>query len=239
MGITRSTRRTMFHTDLHKATMVEILRNMYADPLLRTILGFKGGTAAMLFYDLPRFSVDLDFDLLDEQKKASVMARLQTILPQTGTVREAVEKRYTLFFLLSYDKDERNIKIEISKRPSGSRFTPMTHLGISMLVIVQEDAVANKLAALLTRKRFASRDVFDAWFFLKNHWPVRHALLQEKTGMSLSQALKTAEKRVERIKPTDLLSGLGELLDEKQKIWAKDHLVDDTLFYLRLYRESL
>lgn len=51
--------------DLHKNVFVDILRAVYSDPLLRNTLGFKGGTAAMLFYGLPRFSVDLDFNLLE------------------------------------------------------------------------------------------------------------------------------------------------------------------------------
>lgn len=185
---------------------------MYSDPVLRSILGFKGDTAAMLFYDLPRFSVDLDFDLLDPDKKQAVMTRLAALLPAFGTLKEATEKGFTLFFLLNYRKGQRNLKIEISKRPSGSTFTPKPYLGISMLVMTQEDMAANKLAALLTQKRFATRDIFDVWFFLKNQWPINDRLL---------------------------LAGLGELLDAKIKPWARDHLIEDTIFYLRLYRDSL
>lgn len=37
-------------TSIHKNIMLQIL-------------GFKGGTAAYIFYDLNRFSTDLDFDL--------------------------------------------------------------------------------------------------------------------------------------------------------------------------------
>ncbi len=63
------------------------------------------------------------------------------------------------------------------------------YLGISMLVLKQEDMLATKLAALLTRKRFAARDVFDTWFFLKNNWPINGKILAEKAGMSLSEGL--------------------------------------------------
>ena len=51
----------MVNIDLHKSIFINILRGIYSDPLLRSILGFKGETATMLFYELPRFSVDLDF----------------------------------------------------------------------------------------------------------------------------------------------------------------------------------
>ena len=48
----------------HKFTLASLLKDIYSHPDLGPIFGFKGGTAALLFYDLPRFSLDLDFDLL-------------------------------------------------------------------------------------------------------------------------------------------------------------------------------
>ena len=65
MPITKIIRRTMLDHAKHRAVLINILKDIYSDPLLRTLLGFKGGTAAMLFYNLPRISVDLDFNLLD------------------------------------------------------------------------------------------------------------------------------------------------------------------------------
>jgi len=50
------------------------------------VLGFKGGTAAMLFYGLPRFSVDLDFDLLDSDKKELVLEKISQLLPRYGVL---------------------------------------------------------------------------------------------------------------------------------------------------------
>ena len=225
----------MMHIDLHRSSLVAILREIYSDTLLRTSLGFKGGTAAMLFYELPRFSVDLDFDLLDLEKKEAVFGRLKEILPQFGTITEAQDKQYTLFFLLNYQKGERGLKVEISKRPLRSEYTIKNYLGISMLVMKQEDMAASKLAALLTRRKFASRDVFDVWFFLKNTWDIDEELLREKTGLALSEALQKAEEQVKAIKETELLAGLGDLLDPKQKVWVKGKLVEDVIFYLRLY----
>ncbi len=226
--------------DLHKNAFVDILRAVYSDPLLRSNLGFKGGTAAMLFYKLPRFSVDLDFDLLDPSKKEEVFKKFMEILPQFGTVTEAFDKHYTLFFLLSYKKGERGLKVEISKRIIKSAYTPKNFLGISMLVMKEEDMVAGKLAALLTRKRFAARDLFDLWFFLKENWQIDEEFLKAKSGFSLEQALKKAQPLVKNIKSTELLAGLGELLeDNKQKAWVKNKLSDELLFRLRLYLSNI
>ena len=229
----------MVNIDLHKSIFINILREIYADPNLRSILGFKGGTAAMLFYQLPRFSVDLDFDLLDPEKKEAVFEKLKEILPNFGTLTQSVDKQSTLFFILNYQKRERNLKVEVSKRPSKAEFVIKNYLGISMLIMKEEDMAAGKLSALLTRKRFATRDVFDLWFFLKNNWQINEELVLEKTGMSLTDALKKAQNQVKDIKKTELLAGMGDLLDNKQKAWVKEKLVDETLFYLRLYQDGL
>ena len=47
----------------HKTVLFQILKDIYSDSLVAPFLGFKGGTAAVMFYGLDRFSVDLDFDL--------------------------------------------------------------------------------------------------------------------------------------------------------------------------------
>ncbi len=229
----------MVKIELHKNSLINILREIYSDTLLRNVLGFKGGTAAMLFYNLPRFSVDLDFDLLEPGKKEVVFKRLKEILPQFGTVAEASDKYYTLFFLLHYAKGERSLKVEISKRSSQSDYIPKNFLGISMLVMKEEDMAAGKLAALLTRKKLATRDMFDLWFFLKENWQINAEFLKEKSGFSLVQALNKAQLIVKKVKPTELLAGLGELLDNDQKKWARQHLQDDLLFYLKLYKSNI
>lgn len=226
--------------DLHKTSFLNVLRAIYSDPDTRSVLGFKGGTAAMLFYELPRFSVDLDFDLLDPDKKEIVFKKVKSILEKYGVLSQAWDKHYTLFYLLHYEKGERTLKIEISKRPSRSAFEPKNYLGIPMLVMKQESMSACKLSALLTRREFASRDMFDLEFFLKNNWPIDEDIVKEKTGFLPGEAFKKAIKLVEGINKNELLRGLGELLqDNKQKAWVKDKLKDELLFQLRLFLSTV
>lgn len=229
----------MVNIDLHRSIFVNILREIYSDALLRGVLGFKGGTAAMLFYELPRFSVDLDFDLLDPEKKEAVFQKLKEILPRFGNLTQAVDKKYTLFLLLNYKKRERNLKIEISKRPAKSDYELKNYLGISMLVMKKNDMIAGKLSALLTRKKLATRDLFDLWFFLSNGWEINEKVVAEKTGLSLFEGLKKAVGIVKAIKKTELLAGLGDLLDNKQKAWVKKKLQDELIFQLRLYLSNI
>ena len=53
-----------FDYSKHKAVLLQMLKDVYSDTAIAPHLGFKGGTAAHLFYGLNRHSVDLDFDLL-------------------------------------------------------------------------------------------------------------------------------------------------------------------------------
>src|SRR3989338_11259873 len=150
----------------------------------------------------------VNINLHKAEKKDAVLKRLKEILPSFGKLSEAKEKRFSLFFLLNYRLGERNVKNEISKRPIKSEFKPKNYLGISMLVMTKQDMAAGKWAALLTRRRFASRDVFDLWFFLKQNWPIDEDSLEKKSEMNLSQAIVKAQERVKKIKKTELLSGL-------------------------------
>ena len=98
----------MLNREKHQLIMAQILKDIYSDIALASLLGFKGGTAAFMFYDLPRFSVDLDFDLLDESQEEHVFERVGEIIKKYGIIKEAEKKRFTLFFLLSYDQKEKN-----------------------------------------------------------------------------------------------------------------------------------
>ena len=223
----------MIDKEKHKIILVKILKEIYTTPSLRNVLGFKGGTAAFLFYDLPRISVDLDFDLLAGDKK-DISLKLAKILPQFGDLQDKRDKRYTLFFLISPKKGERKIKIEVSKRKTAAAYKVRSYLGIPMLVMAEDDMTAGKLSAFLTRKKFAARDLFDLWFFLKNDWEINEKLVLEKTGLSFKKAVKKAIGKLKKIKKRQLLQGLGELLDEKQKQWVRENLVRELMFYLKL-----
>ena len=89
------------NTSIHKNILIKILKDIYTDRSLGPFLGFKGGTAAYLFYDLDRFSVDLDFDLLDEAKEQEVFEKVENIVKEYGIIKEKRNKRHTLFMLLS------------------------------------------------------------------------------------------------------------------------------------------
>ncbi|MDP1743685.1 MAG: nucleotidyl transferase AbiEii/AbiGii toxin family protein [Candidatus Amesbacteria bacterium] len=224
----------MLNPILHRNILIQILKSVYSNSTLGPILGFKGGTAAMMFYELPRFSVDLDFDLLNSKLEDKIMAEMPKLLQKFGDVQVALKKKYTLLFVLSHQKGQRLVKIEVSRRTSHNHsYEVKNFLGLAMLVVKQSDMVASKLSALLTRKKFASRDVFDVWYFLNKNWEINKDILLAETGFSKKIALSKALKMIEKIDPDTFMPGLGELVDNKTKFWIKNHLKEEVLFLLK------
>lgn len=229
----------MLDTNKHRTLLLQILKEIYSDTSLGPLLGFKGGTAVYLFYDLKRFSVDLDFDLLDGEKEDFVFKKIEEIINSFGEIKEKYIKRDTLFFILSYDKKSHNIKVEVNRRSFGSSYELKNYLGISMLVMKKEDMFAHKLVALTERKNIANRDIFDIWFFLKNNWDINEKMVEKRTGENLNNYLKICIRVIEKENEKYILQGIGELLDEKIKLWAKKNLKKDVLFLLNVRLEGL
>ena len=225
----------------HKNVLLNILKEIYNDPKLGTILGFKGGTAAMLFYGLDRFSVDLDFDLINKEKEDFVFEEIKKLLGRYGTIKEAAKKRFNLFYMLSYDgkagKDQ-NVKLEINRRVFGSEYSVRSSFGISMQVMIRKDMVAHKFCALYNRLGKTNRDIYDVWFFLKNNWPINKEIIEQRNNMSYADFLKKVIKAMDQFDDKYIIAGMGELLNEKQKAWAKKNLKKDLLFLLKLELDS-
>lgn len=225
----------------HKNILIKILKDVYTDGTLGPVLGFKGGTAAYLFYDLNRFSVDLDFDLLDSGKEDYVFKRIGSILENYGIVKEAAKKRFNLLFVLDYEHKipgAQNIKLEINRREFGSQYEIQSYLGISMQIMVRQDMFAHKLCAMYERIGKTNRDIFDVWFFLQNEWPIHTEIVESRTGMSFKEFLQKCIGLLEKMTDQNILSGMGELLDAKQKAWVKAKLRAETIFLLKLKLES-
>jgi predicted nucleotidyltransferase component of viral defense system len=228
----------MLDRNIHKTILLQILKDIYTDASLGPNLGFKGGTAANLFHNLGRFSVDLDFDLLNGDKKTIVFEKLEKMLPEYGAIKEKYNKKHTLLFVISYNEKSPNIKVEVNLRIFGSRYELKNYLGISMLIMTKEDMFAHKLVAALERKRTANRDVYDIWHFLKNHWPINKEIVEKRTGMSFQSYMKTCIEFIDSLSDRNILSGMGELLEVKQKSWVKMHLRKDTVFLLKVRLEQ-
>ena len=218
----------------HKTILFQILKDIYADTTISPYLGFKGGTAALMFYELDRFSVDLDFDLLDGGLADQVFESVVKIAAKYGTIKERHKKQFTLFCMLSYDDRSRNIKIEINRRSFGSSYEIKTYLGVSMQVMVLGDMFAHKLMALHERIGATSRDIYDVWFFLHTRSPINKTIVENRSGLPFNQLVNRCIEQIEATSNRRILQGLGELLTPKQKDWARANLKDETIALLKL-----
>jgi len=222
----------------HKNILIKILKDIYTDSSLGPLLGFKGGTAAYLFYGLNRFSVDLDFDLLNKTKEQEVFEKVEKIAREYGMVKDKINKSHTLFILISYSEEAQNVKIEINKRYFDSQYEVRNYLGISMLVMRSEDMFAHKLVAMTERGKIANRDIFDTYFFLKSDWEINREIVEQRTKTSFVAYLERCIDFLEDKSERGILFGMGELINEKQKSWAKSKLKKETIFLLKLMLEN-
>jgi len=218
--------------------MLKILKDIYTDTSISSYLAFKGGTAAMLFYGLPRNSVDLDFDILDPEKEELVFRRIQKLVSVYGKITEAIIKRNYILVVISYGTGLPQLKIEINRQQFGSNYSNMSLLGIPMLVMNKSDMFAHKLMAMYERMGRTSRDIFDVRFFAQNDWEINKAMVEKRSGKTFVKIINECIISLEKMSEAHILDGLGELLDERQKDSTRAKLKADTIFQLKLMQSN-
>lgn len=203
----------MLDINKHKLYLFQILKDIYEDKELSGILGFKGGTALMFFYDLPRFSVDLDFNLLNPDKEKQVYNKITGIL------------------------SEHKLKIEISKRDFDDSYEIKNLLGVSIKVMVKPDMFAHKLCALMDRKAITNRDIFDCWFFMNSKTPLNKSIVEQRMGMPLPDYLQKCIDMLQTMSDKGLLNGLGELMDDEMKNFVRHKLRTESITLMKFYKQ--
>lgn len=227
----------MVSINKHKFFLTQILKDIYSDIELANCLGFKGGTALMFFYDLPRFSIDLDFNLLDPTKEKAVYEKVRKILLKYGKIFDEVMKFYGPIIVLDYGVGERKLKVEISNRQWDNRYEIKNLLGINMQVMVAPDMFAHKLCALLDRGELTNRDIFDSWFFIQKQTPINKDIVETRMEMPLANYIQKCIDYLENMSDKGMLNGLGELMDDEMKKFVRSKLRTETISLLRFYKE--
>ncbi|MCL4482495.1 MAG: nucleotidyl transferase AbiEii/AbiGii toxin family protein [Bacteroidetes bacterium] len=226
----------MIDLNHHRFFLVQILKDIYSDIELASWLGFKGGTALMFFYDLPRFSVDLDFNLLNTEKEDTVFKKLQVILLKYGSITDKAIKFYGSIVVLDYGLGERKLKVEVSNRLFDNHYEIKNLLGINMKVMVPADMFAHKLCALLDRNEITNRDIFDCWFFMQKQTALNKNLVEARMGISLADYLQKCIDQLESMSDKGLMQGIGELADQKTKNFVRTKLRRETIVLFQFYK---
>jgi len=219
----------------HKINLTNILIDIYKNSFLAQSLGFKGETAALLFYKLPRFSIDLDFDLIphyeaDSPELKLLIEKVTRLLSAKYEIKDQSHKYHTLFWLVSYGTGLTKIKIEISTRDASYNHYNSTSLyGVTVKVMDVRDMIAHKLVTIADRKNLANRDLFDIHYFLSSQYAgeINYDIIKRKTGKEANKFYLQLLGFINSIKPDSVLTGLGELLTPSQKVWAKTKLIEE------------
>ncbi|MCK4989885.1 MAG: nucleotidyl transferase AbiEii/AbiGii toxin family protein [Bacteroidales bacterium] len=160
---------------------------------------FLGGTALRFLYNLPRYSEDLDFSLVDSSKDCefekvlggirrafnSEDYRVDITTPKKKTVMSAFIKFPGIFFEMgcsSRMEEVLSIKIEVDTNPPEGAETETTIVRRFVTVNVnhysRSSLLAGKLHAVLTRQYTKGRDLYDLiWYLSDRLWPDPNLIL--------------------------------------------------------------
>lgn len=217
----------------HEITLKKILADIYSNKHLQAKLAFKGGTCLYFFHGLNRFSTDLDFNLLGGGEFNN--EELTEILKQYLILEENISKRNTWFWLGSFEKGRQKIKVEISKRDYPDTYETKDFYGFTVQTMTTDCMFAHKLCAITDRKKPQNRDLFDTLFMFEKGFKINEEIIKQRTGKELREYFKELVEFIEKnINPAMILDGLGEVLDEKQKIEIKNDLIKKLLFELKI-----
>jgi predicted nucleotidyltransferase component of viral defense system len=227
----------MLNKTNHEIHMRGILSALFSHHTLATQLAFKGGTCLYFFYGLDRFSTDLDFNALtDNLDIKAIDSEIQQYAVASMT---HTNKRSTWFWLLSYQKNAMNIKLEISKRDYPDTYELKELLGVRICCMTRDCMFAHKLCAITDRKKLANRDLYDALFMFREGFEINEAIVQMRTGQTVTEYLGYLIEFIERtVNEKNILAGLGEVLSQSQKDRAKTRLKPDLLFAIKNYLVS-
>lgn len=219
----------------HRTVLLNILKDVYQHPRLAAQMGFKGGTSLYFAYDLPRFSIDLDFNVLRGSSFSS--RQMLAVLHRHVKIADQYDKENTWFWLGDYGAGQWNVKIEVSKRDFGDHYEIKDIYGLSARVMVLPDQFAHKLVAITDRPVMVNRDLFDAWWFFKQGTSMAGDIIKRRTGREVAEYLHYLVDYIpDHLDTRGVLNGLGELVDEETKKWTKGYLLKELLFYLKAYR---
>lgn len=102
------------NNDLHHSIIFQIVNDVFHSELKNDV-AFKGGTLCYFLYNLPRFSVDLDFDYFGKEKDlTSVKEITKQILLKYGKIIQETKSK----LIIKYQEQQRPLKIEYNTRIS-------------------------------------------------------------------------------------------------------------------------
>lgn len=220
----------MLNQEKHRVIMFQIINDIF-DSDLKDALAFKWWTLAYFVYQLPRFSTDLDFDII--APCTNIMEKIENIVKKYWTIKDKKDKQHTYFLLLDYWSDEHNIKIEISKKQyKNTEYEIVNFFWKQIRAMKPSSIFAHKLVAL--SERMKNRDLFDVDYFFKQWFPINKEIITERTGLTYEEFLENLSITIpQNFKPNTILAEIWDLISNKQKDFMKTKMVDEVLWFIK------
>ena len=171
-------------------------------------LSFVGGTALRIVHENTRFSEYLDFDnfKLSKSDFDLLTKEIQRGLLMEGfnvEIRNVMKKAFRCYVRLSQvlfdnalsDLKQEKILIQVDTEPHDFKYSPdkvflnKFDVFTQIFVTPPDILLAQKIYALLNRKRAKGRDFYDVIFLMRKTKP-NYDYLKQKTGLLNSQSLK-------------------------------------------------
>jgi len=182
-------------------------------------LAFVGGTALRTIYDLPRFSEDLVFSMVNAKGFTFklMLAELRKELELSGfAVEEALGKERTAnsdfikfkglpydFGLSEHKNEKLFVKLEIDAAPPPGFVSEIIMINKNFLFKVRcyelPSLFAGKLHAVLFRKYTKGRDYYDLLWFMTRKIPVNYELLTNAAAQTEKESLPMNPETLQRL----------------------------------------
>jgi predicted nucleotidyltransferase component of viral defense system len=226
----------------HKYQLYRLLTAILENNHLANTLYFKGGTYAAMRGVLNRFSVDLDFDLVDKTQKAKVRTELAKIFGQLKLKIKDQSREHLQFYLeYSAPQGERNtLKLEITDLVSPeNEYEVVTLHELNLICRGQTipTMFANKLYAASARLaktgHLAGRDFYDIHQFFLQGLTVNKEVVVERSGKPYTTYLQKLRKLIEdKLSDEYLYQDLNPLLPGKDLKGVAKTLKRELLVFL-------
>ncbi len=228
---------------IHKSNLNRLLIEIIDRPVLSQNLAFKGGTCAGMMGYLDRFSVDLDFDVLENADEKALRQALHQVFNYLElTVMEEFNK--VLMFRLRYPSEpgkRNNLKVSASSQMVKANKYKVQYLAeIDRMMNCQtvETMFANKLVAVTDRYglhgTIAGRDIYDIHHFFVHGYAYNPQVIQERTGLEVKDYLgKLSDFIKKHVTQTIINEDLNTLLPNKHFQRIRKVLIPETVAILK------
>ncbi|MFA4890763.1 MAG: nucleotidyl transferase AbiEii/AbiGii toxin family protein [Candidatus Gracilibacteria bacterium] len=228
---------------VHKAWLYRLLSAIADDAFLTANLRFKGGTCASMMGIIDRFSIDLDFDLIDSAVVPEMRVCLEKIFKKLDLKIEDQSKKVPQYFL-KYEGaggGRNTLKLDITfPPPKNNEYEPVRFTEIDRIIHCQtvSSMFANKLVTVIERfEKFGSiagRDIFDIHTFFMKGFRYKPEIIEERTGKTAPEFLKILSDFIEKkVTQTVIDQDLNTLLPPERFRKIRGVLKNEVLMFLR------